>query len=782
MSDNIPPINRPLTDIETEEFRALGLTPGHWMALAPLPLFRSDLNIPHPDDSQTLTKIQQPLQLDAMKVAEAESFWKGLCQRSLSAEAMEIASALLTWYLATRFPRPQRETYLNVVDAIAARFSKSPRSPAPHASPSYVVRQRIERYLPHQTYTRYPADPRISPPNPSQVAQVFGSDLWKQMLVAPIVAALTEMQVRATAAASVADVLAHVTLPHLYNKLYPLEPHLASGCWRRLFEGLLNPVRREETDYLVRSGLDIAAEGLASLPFAERESLLQVIHEQIERGIDRSDQKRITADEWVDRTRVKIEEVIRRAVPIVGIPPPVPKTVSSPPSSVSVSPAVSTANPRQSTTISSMKPGIPPPSPPVAQPAPPKPSVAVECAQPFTMVSWEEAWASSGRVNAAEIRAWLENPKRPAMLFDDCRSECSEVAIVRDPNQVPSTLWVIGDLHADLLTLANIIAHADRIAAVEGGKAPAYVFLGDFVDRGRHDHETLLVLFQLILKDPSKVCIIPGNHDIDLQWDEKACRFRVTIEPAEYCEHLNAILHLQDPASRAEVEFAKLLITFWQSRPKAAILPDGTLLAHGGFPHSDMQGLLQTPADLARQNCLNDFLWARLAETARKRPNRGNRGHEFGWETFAQFCKVSAQLGVPPVKRFIRGHDHVLRRWQFYPEYAENPVLTINAMGRRMEGEPESGDGPHPFPVMARHVPNQLPVVIQLPLNPSEVNRAFGRETVVNRTATDNPNGSQTKEETLPLPPGEVIDDITGGVRIDPLHNLIPKQSVDPKS
>ncbi|HEV3438726.1 MAG TPA: metallophosphoesterase [Gemmata sp.] len=797
MSENTPKINRPLTDVETEEFRALGLSPGHWIALAPLPLFRSDLNSPRPDDLQTLAKIQQPLrveasrQADAERFAEAESFWKRLCQRSLSAEAMELANALLAWYLATWLPRPQRETFLNVLDNIATRFFKSLRSPAPHANPSYVVRQRIERYLPHPAYTRYPADPRIAPPNPNQVAEVFGADLWKQMLVAPIVAALGELQVRPTAAASVADVLAHVTLPYPYNKPYPLEPYLASGCWRRLFEGLLNPLRREATEPTIQSGLDIAASGLASLPFAERESLLQIIHEQIERGIDRSDQKRVTADEWIDRMRTNIEEVIRQAAPITGLPPPPPRTVISPHPTVPPASAVSAINPRHPTTPMSLKPDASPPLLPVSPPTPPKPSVAVELAKPFTTIKWKEALAIADRVRLAEIMAWLENPQRPAMLFDDQRSECSEVAIVRDAKQVPPVLWVIGDLHADVLTLANIIAHAERVATVEGSEPPSFVFLGDFVDRGRHDHEALLLLFQLILKDPSRVCVIPGNHDIDLQWDEKGGRFRVTIEPAEYCERLNAILRSEDSGSRDRVEFAKLLIAFWQSRPKAAILPDGTLFAHGGFPHSDMQGLLHTPADLARPNCLNDFLWARIAETARKRPNRGNRGHEFGWETLAQFCKVSTQLGVPPIKRFVRGHDHVPKRWQSYPDYAENPVLTINAMGRRMDGESDPTDGPHPFPVMARYVPNQLPIVVQLPLDANEVNRAFGKDiskgTIDSSeqgapTPTNNPDDPRTQEQTPLLPPSEAIDEVAGGVRLDPLHNMLPKPGVDPEN
>ena len=80
------------------------------------------------------------------------------------------------------------------------------------------------------------------------------------------------------------------------------------------------------------------------------------------------------------------------------------------------------------------------------------------------------------------------------------------------------------------------------------------------------------------------------------------------------------------------------------------------------------------------------------------------------------------------MRRLVRGHDHVTDRWQEYPDYATNgvPVLTLNAMGRLLEGEPARRDGRmHPLPVVARCVPNHLPEVVILPLEPAEVVRAF---------------------------------------------------------
>jgi hypothetical protein len=355
----------------------------------------------------------------------------------------------------------------------------------------------------------------------------------------------------------------------------------------------------------------------------------------------------------------------------------------------------------------------------------PKPTPGASVAEPFEMVTFDQALARAGAVTVAEVRRWLrklEDERR--MLFDECRGECREVAIVREPAAVPPALWIVGDLHADVLTLANILAHAERSAA--NGERPAFVLLGDFVDRGLHDHETLLLLFQLVMDHPERVCIIPGNHDIDLRWDDAANKFKVTIEPAEYCDRLNGLLGHDDPAAREEVELAQLLIPFWQSRPKAVVLPDGTLLAHGGFPHTDLHDALRSPANLGDPKCVSDFMWARLSESPKKRPNRGNRGHEFGWKDFALFCKKSEEIGLPPVKRFVRGHDHVPVRWHRPRAYGDCPVLTLNAMGRRMDTEPPPDNGAHPYPVMARHVPGQLPEVVLLPLDPVEVGKAFG--------------------------------------------------------
>src|SRR5207244_3289664 len=99
------------------------------------------------------------------------------------------------------------------------------------------------------------------------------------------------------------------------------------------------------------------------------------------------------------------------------------------------------------------------------------------------------------------------------------------------------------------------------------------------------------------------------NHDIDLQFDEAAGRFRVTIEPAEYCEALNASLTRDTPEDGERVALARAFIRFCAGRPRAVFLPDGTLVTHGGFPHTDAQKEIAALPDLCKSKCIDDFLW-----------------------------------------------------------------------------------------------------------------------------------------------------------------------------
>lgn len=705
MSETTPPGGRLLTETERQAFQRLSLTPGHWAALAPAPLFyQPGVRAPNrrsANDLNVTERLRRALRTLEGLSGEAAHFWDRLGDGTRSAEAT-LATRLLAWHMATDAPFARRVAFFQLLRQSAEHFI--PRGHAPGTGEA--IRQFhaiVDAYMPVPAFL-LDADPPavvVAPPSATLLERLNGTILLPLVECWP--------------ATKLADV------PRLLPTLVRILGEPVREWW-----GERDPARRA------------AERGLASLPFADRQRVYGAVFSEWHRALLGSDHWPSARElaqqfvnrlwEWVDAVRVAEREVTRTPEPVE--PPQAPPVEVAPP--VIVSPP---AAPEPVAAPVAVREALKPTTPnPAVKPLPERVSATV--AEPFAMVPLDAALARARAITVADVCAWVD--ATPRLLFDDCRDETArEVAVVRTEAAVPPALWVIGDVHADVLTLANAIAYAESLATPE---QPAhFLFLGDFVDRGIHDHETLLLLFGLMMGHPERVCVIPGNHDIDLQFDEKSERFRVTIDPAEYCEALNAAIGQNAADAVERIALAWAFIRFCAGRPKAVFLPDGTLFTHGGFPHIDEQKEIKVLADLCRPRCLDDFLWARIAESARvKRPNRGSRGHEFGWDTLAQFAKLAAERLGLPVKRLVRGHDHVPDRWQEYPEYAENslPVLTINAMGRALDGDPTRRDGrPHPFPVIARCVPNHLPEVVLLPLDPAEVDRAFLR-TRANAAAT----------------------------------------------
>src|SRR5205823_5411659 len=162
-----------------------------------------------------------------------------------------------------------------------------------------AVRVWVEAYLPVAAYTRHPGAPGIDPPDPAEVAKLFGPDLWKQALSAPLVAALAERRARPDDVMPVVSRLARVTDRASYSRPYPLEPHIAPG-WLRLFGGLLEP-DRPYAGPSVADALRVAARGLASLAFDEREQILHALAGELRSAVPGPDRHRLA--DWVDRLR-----------------------------------------------------------------------------------------------------------------------------------------------------------------------------------------------------------------------------------------------------------------------------------------------------------------------------------------------------------------------------------------------------------------------------------------------------------------------------------------------
>jgi hypothetical protein len=73
--------------------------------------------------------------------------------------------------------------------------------------------------------------------------------------------------------------------------------------------------------------------------------------------------------------------------------------------------------------------------------------------------------------------------------------------------EVTAPLKICGDIHGQYYDMLRLFEY--------GGLPPEsnYLFLGDYVDRGRQGIETICLLFALKIKHPNKVHILRGNHE-----------------------------------------------------------------------------------------------------------------------------------------------------------------------------------------------------------------------------------------------------------------------------
>jgi hypothetical protein len=345
---------------------------------------------------------------------------------------------------------------------------------------------------------------------------------------------------------------------------------------------------------------------------------------------------------------------------------------------------------------------------PVAEAPPAREPVAIPPVRDVRDLDWA---AIGGRADPAAVRArmhrtvgamemLLDRAEGAGFLFDADRATAEDRAIQVGRRATAAPLWIIGDLHGDLLALETALAAIDAEAA--GPDGPQLILLGDFFDDEGYGLEVLLRVFELILRSPGDVCVIAGNHDEALSYD--GARFASSVEPADFAGFLNANL-AHEWIGRA----GKLAMRFFAQAPRALFFPDGLLVVHGGFPLVDLHPRLQETGDWNDPACLSDFVWTRCHPTARRKlPNRFSRGSQFGHQDFAAFCDLGARFGRP-VAHMVRGHDHIEDRYAIHPAYALHPVLTTVALSRRL---PREAFGPRRrVPTLARYVEGALPQV-----------------------------------------------------------------------
>jgi protein phosphatase len=213
--------------------------------------------------------------------------------------------------------------------------------------------------------------------------------------------------------------------------------------------------------------------------------------------------------------------------------------------------------------------------------------------------------------------------------------------------EIAPPIRICGDIHGQFYDLLRIF---DRC-----GTPPqsGYLFLGDYVDRGRHSMETIILLFGLKILMPSKVFLLRGNHE---------------------CASINKMYGFYDDVKRRyNIKLFKTFADVFNCMPVACSINEKILCMHGGLSPEldDLQKInaIARPVDVPERGLLCDLLWADPEE---------------GLEGFQESDRgVSYLFGEDVVTDFLdmHGYDLVVRAHQVvergYSFFSDKQLVTI---------------------------------------------------------------------------------------------------------
>lgn len=214
--------------------------------------------------------------------------------------------------------------------------------------------------------------------------------------------------------------------------------------------------------------------------------------------------------------------------------------------------------------------------------------------------------------------------------------------------ELDAPVKVVGDIHGQFSDLLRIFKLC--------GYPPStnYLFLGDYVDRGKQLLETILLLLAYKIKYPNTFFMLRGNHE---------------------CALITKIYGFYDEVKRRLLpKVWKIFIDTFNCLPIAAVVGDKVFCIHGGLLPSltslKQIKCIQRPTDIPDTGLLSDLLWLDPDSSTETWAPNDDRGvlYQFGAKQVASFCK---RFGFDLV---CRAHMVVEEGYEFF---AKRRLVTV---------------------------------------------------------------------------------------------------------
>ena len=197
----------------------------------------------------------------------------------------------------------------------------------------------------------------------------------------------------------------------------------------------------------------------------------------------------------------------------------------------------------------------------------------------------------------------------------------------------------LGDVHGQYYDLLRLFEY--------GGFPPDsnYLFLGDYIDRGKQSLETVCLLLAYKIKYPENFFLLRGNHE---------------------CASINRIYGFYDECKRRHtIKLWKVFTDCFNCLPIAALVDDKILCMHGGLSPElnkiDTIKNIVRPTDVPDTGLLCDLLWSDPDKEIQEW-GENDRGvsFTFGEDVVTKFCNRN------DIDLICRAHQVVEDGYEFF--------------------------------------------------------------------------------------------------------------------
>lgn len=224
--------------------------------------------------------------------------------------------------------------------------------------------------------------------------------------------------------------------------------------------------------------------------------------------------------------------------------------------------------------------------------------------------------------------------------------------------------YIVGDLHSDADTLSEILKRTAFYEKVAKGSNVKWIFVGDYVDRGRQHLKTLEHLMMLSILYPRNIFMLRGNHDGGILLGDGSLKLAYGVpEKDDHRFYFPLFMkELENTNSTLDRLLLGDYLNLFDEFPYLAFLkkPNEVVqCVHGGLPRIGEVGYshLKTVSDLTsyedeKEHILLNLLWSD--------PYRGTGDLRTGMKRFyfteSDYQAYKQRFGVTTV---YRGHEVV---------------------------------------------------------------------------------------------------------------------------